>query len=198
MVAVFKEKVDVNIVLGTITVFVLLTSLPDAYSIQSGKVSKTLDQSSQQSVGNIPAKAIEIIKQFEGYRSTAYKDSAGIWTIGWGTIRMNGKRVSPGQTIDETEAEKYLMKEINHAANGVKRLVKVPLNDGQLSALISFVYNTGEGTLQKSTLLKKLNAGDCQGARNLFPIYNKDIHKRLTPGLTKRRIIEQNLFTCEK
>lgn len=183
-----------DFVLGVMGGFVLLTSLPDAYSIKAETVTKI----SQQSVGNVPGKAIELIKQFEGYRATAYKDSAGVWTIGWGTIRMDGKSIKPGQTIDETTAEKYLMEEINSAAASVEKLVKVPINEGQKAALISFVYNTGAGTLTKSTLLKKLNSGDCNSAKNLFPIYNKDINKRTTPGLTKRRIVEQNLFTCEK
>lgn len=189
-----NKSVDVNVILGVSAGFILLTSLPDAYSVKADTVEKL----HQQSIGNIPAKAIELIKESEGYRATAYKDSAGVWTIGWGTIRMDGKGIKPGQTIDETTAEKYLMEEINHAASAVKKLVKVPINEGQFTALISFVYNTGEGTLTKSTLLKKLNAGDCEGAKSLFPIYNKDINKRTTPGLTKRRIVEQNLFVCEK
>jgi GH24 family phage-related lysozyme (muramidase) len=69
--------------------------------------------------------------------------------------------------------------------------VKVPITDDQFGALVSFDFNTG--SLHKSTLLKKLNAGDYEGAANEFPKWNK-AGGQVLRGLTRRRKSEQNLF----
>lgn len=103
-------------------------------------------------------KGIEFIKGFEGYSPIAYKDSVGIWTIGWGTIIYpNGNKVKEGDTCSKEEAEQYLEYEINEKAKGVNSAIKdTPLNQGQYDALVSFTYNLGTGALKTSTLLKKL------------------------------------------
>ena len=75
----------------------------------------------------------------------------------------------------------------------VRRLVKVPLNANRFDALVSFTYNCGEGNLAKSTLLKKVNAGDHKGAAAEFHKWNKGGGKVL-PGLTRRRASESLLY----
>jgi lysozyme len=76
---------------------------------------------------------------------------------------------------------------------GVKRLVKVPLAQGQFDALVSFSFNVGLGALGSSTLLRKLNAGDYRGAAAEFPRWNKAGGK-VYEGLTRRRAAERSLF----
>ncbi len=99
---------------------------------------------------------IDLIKQFEGFRTNAYDDGAGVQTIGFGTIKYpNGIRVKAGDTCTEEEAETYLRNDVKSAVATVNKLVKdVPLTQNQFDSLVSFQYNTG--ALGKSTLLKKL------------------------------------------
>src|SRR5690606_28906419 len=123
----------------------------------------------------VSPEGIELIKHFEsclkpigGGKFEAYPDPAHGWgvpTIGWGTIQYeNGKKVQKGDVIDQARADELLKWEVNEKAAGVLRLAKVPLTRDQFGALVSFAYNVGLGNLQKSTLLKKLNAGDHAGA----------------------------------
>lgn len=146
--------------------------------------------------------AIALIKEFEGLRLESYLCTAKVWTIGYGTtLYPNGKRVKPGEKCTKAEAELYLKLAVEIFAREVKSLIKVPVTDNQLCALISFAYNVGsdidadtiaEG-LGDSTLLKKLNAGDIKGAAAEFPKWNKSGGK-VTPGLTRRRKAEMELF----
>jgi len=149
---------------------------------------------------------IDLIKEFEGLRLEAYPDprpNNPIWTIGYGTIRYpNGTPVKKGDKITQAQAEEYLRKDLENFITDVEKLLKVTLNDNQFGALVSFAYNVGsdidsdtiaEG-LGDSTLLKKLNAGDFAGALAEFPKWNKAEGKVL-PGLTRRRLAEQKLFS---
>lgn len=148
---------------------------------------------------------LKLIQHFEsclqpigGGDYRAYKDPVGIWTIGWGTISYpDGRAVRKGDVISQHEADKYLQWEIQEKSEGVRKLVKVPLNDDQFSALVSFAYNLGTGALRKSTLLRLLNAGNYSGAAGEFIKWNKGrIDGKLTElrGLTRRRMSERNLF----
>lgn len=103
------------------------------------------------------------IKQWEGLRLKAYLDAADppVWTIGYGhTSKAGPPVVKKGMTITKKEAETILRSDLSKFEAAVERLVKVPLNDSQFAALVSFTYNVGEGNLANSTLLKKLNKGD--------------------------------------
>jgi lysozyme len=135
-------------------------------------------------------RATRLIKKFEGYRANAYQDSAGVWTIGYGTTAG----VYPGQTTDREEAEQRLRQDIEVIAlNPIKMYVTAPLNADQLAALISFVYNVGPGAFANSTLLQKLNARQYDEAAQEFPRWNKAGGEVLR-GLIKRRAAEQALF----
>lgn len=133
---------------------------------------------------------VTFIKQFEGCRLAAYRDSAGVWTVGYGET---GDHVGPLTTVTSEEAEAFLAKSVRKANDCVRRFVESPLSDFQLAALTSLVFNIGCGAFRKSTLLKKLNAGDFNGASLEFPRWIKAGGKPLS-GLVKRRAAEQHLF----
>lgn len=137
---------------------------------------------------------INLIKQFEGCRLTAYQDSVGVWTIGYGwTQPVDGKPVGKGMTITQQKADDLLKQGVVQYENGVNSLVKVQLNQNQFDALVDFAYNLGVNALKGSTLLKKLNTGDYAGAANEFTKWNKAGGKELA-GLTRRREAEKSLF----
>lgn len=139
-------------------------------------------------------KGISLIKQFEGCKLTAYQDSVGVWTIGYGwTQPVDGKPIRAGMTIKQETAERLLKTGLVSYENDVSRLVKVGLTHGQFDALVSFTYNLGARSLSTSTLLRKLNAGDYAGAADEFLLWNKAGGKVLN-GLTRRREAERALF----
>ena len=138
----------------------------------------------------ISQKGVDLVKSFEGLELKAYKDSVGILTIGHGST---GPHVSVGMTISREQAESLLKKDLDHFEKGVSDLVKVKLNQNQFDALVSFSFNLGLSNLKSSTLLKKLNASDYQGAADEILRWNRAGGKVLN-GLTRRRIAERDLF----
>ena len=136
-------------------------------------------------------KGLKLIKDEEGYRAKAYKDAVGVWTIGYGTT--NPTVAFEGNEIGKVKAETYLRQDVESAEDAIRRFVKVELDQHQFDALVSFVYNVGEGAFRKSTLLKKLNSGDTLGAANEFPRWVYAKGKKLN-GLIKRRNKERALF----
>ncbi len=132
---------------------------------------------------------LAVIASYEGTRTTAYQDSVGVLTICAG----HTKYVRPGDRRTLGECEQLLKEDASEAGAAVSRLVKVDLTQDQYDALVSFTFNLGSGSLAKSTLLRKLNAGDCQGAAKEFPRWNKAGGEVLR-GLTKRRLTEQSMF----
>ena len=139
-------------------------------------------------------KGIALIKEFEGCKLTAYQDSVGVWTIGYGwTQPVGGKPIRAGMTIKQETAERLLKTGLVSYESDVCRLVKVGLTQGQFDALVSFTYNLGARSLSTSTLLRKLNAGDYAGAADEFLRWNKAGGKVLN-GLTRRREAERALF----
>lgn len=137
---------------------------------------------------------IDLIKEFEGVRLTAYRDPVGVLTIGYGHTSAAGyPDVEPGMTITAAEAESILRRDLQQYEAAVSNAVKVPLTANQFAALVSFTYNLGPGNLRSSTLLWKLNTGDYAGAAGEFPRWNKAGGKVLR-GLTRRREAERALF----
>lgn len=139
-------------------------------------------------------RGIELIKELEGCELKAYECVAGVLTIGYG---HTGKDVTEGMTITQEKAEALLKNDLKKYEEAVEKYVKVEVNQNQFDALVSFTYNVGSGSLSKSTLLKKLNAGDYTGAAEQFLVWNKatvnGVKKELE-GLTKRREKERKLF----
>lgn len=136
---------------------------------------------------------LQLVKDSEGFRSKAYQDTGGVWTVGYGTTRINGRPVIKFDTVDELYAVVLLKADVASATNTVNRLVKVPLTQNQFDALVDFVYNLGEGQFSKSTLLKKLNLKDYVGAAEEFPKWVFD-NGKVQPGLVTRRAKERSLF----
>ena len=136
---------------------------------------------------------LELVKHFEGCSLVAYKDEAGIWTIGYGHtgLQHNDGTVYKGRTITQDEADWLLRYDMHQFETRVNAFVDVPVNDNQFSALVSFDFNTG--ALDRSTLLKLLNNDDYDGAAGQFTRWVYAGGKRLR-GLLLRRQSERNLF----
>ena len=133
---------------------------------------------------------VDTIIGHEGIRLKAYPDSKGIPTIGVGTIRYpNGVRVKLGDTCTLAQALAWLTKDLSQFEKAINDDVKVPLSQPQFDALADFVYNIGAFAFHNSTLLKKLNRKDYDGAGKQFIVWVKQ------PELMRRRIRETNLFT---
>jgi lysozyme len=133
---------------------------------------------------------VALVQGYEGLRLTAYRDSVGVLTIGYG---HTGADVKQGMTITRDEAERLLRDDLHDAETAVEKAVRVPMTQGQFDALVSFVFNLGAGRLQTSTLLRKLNDRNYIGAADEFPRWNKAGGKVLA-GLTARRGAERALF----
>lgn len=142
----------------------------------------------------------ELIKHFESCRLKAYPDpgtGGEPWTIGWG----HTKGVKRGDVCTLQQADAWFEEDLEEHEGYVNQLVKVPLTQNQFDALVSFCYNVGpdidadsiaEG-LGDSTLLKKLNAGDYDGAADEFRKWTRS-GGRVMPGLIRRREMERELF----
>ena len=146
------------------------------------------------SVMKINQETIEHLKRSEGLRLRAYPDPATggePWTIGYGHTSMAGPpKVARGMVITAEQAEQILRTDVEKFATGVEALIKVPVNENQFGA---FAFNVGLGNLKKSTLLKKLNAGNYAGAADEFLKWTKAAGK-VMPGLVTRRKGERALF----
>lgn len=139
---------------------------------------------------------IDLIKSFEGLSLKPYLDPIQIPTIGYGTIKYpSGAKVTMTDSpITEAQAAEYLEFEVEEKASNIVRMVKVQLNDNEFAALASFAYNVGWPALEKSTLMKLLNAGtDKVTISDQFLRWDKAGGKQL-PGLTRRRQAERALF----
>lgn len=132
--------------------------------------------------------ATAVVSYYEGYEPTAYRDPVGIATICYGhtaTARM-------GQTLSQAECTDLLQADLGHAFNAVDKRAQAELPPPTRAALASFVYNVGEGAFARSTLLRKLNAGDLRGACNELSRWVYAGGRRLN-GLVKRRATEREL-----
>jgi lysozyme len=144
-------------------------------------------------------KGAALVKAFESCMRAvpgglqAYLDPVGVLTIGWGHTNHNGRQFNSGSVWTQAECDTEFRNDMAIFEKAVNELVAVPINQDQFDALVSFAFNVGTGNLEKSTLLKKLNAGDAAGAAQEFRRWNKAAGKVL-PGLTRRRASEALLF----
>ena len=111
--------------------------------------------------------SIDLIKYFEGLHKKdgdyiiPYRDDVGFWTIGYGHLISRDRTISqPDMRWDEWLSVMELRKDLRRTERGVYRLINVQLTDGQFGALVSFAFNLGLGSLQVSTLRKRVNAED--------------------------------------
>lgn len=143
-------------------------------------------------VRTINAAGLDIIKRNEGLRLVAYQDVAGIWTVGYGHTPA-----SPGEVIDDAEAEMLLLNDLNFASAVVSdATVGVPTTDNQFAALVSLTFNIGIGGFRQSTVLRRHLAGESRAA-DAFLMWNKahvDGQLVEVAGLTRRRDEERALY----
>ena len=143
---------------------------------------------------DISGHGYSIIRDSEGFRSTAYKDIGGVWTIGYGTIKYpDGTKVKQGDTCTQGQAELWLINDCKWVDACLDKHVKVKLNQNQFDALASFVYNVGETAFIKSTMLNLLNQAKIGLAADQFDRWIYDNGKAIN-GLVNRRAKEKQLF----
>jgi len=141
--------------------------------------------------------AAELCRRFEGFRANPYLCPAGIPTIGYGsTYYADGRKVTlQDQPITEPDARSLLMSELSHIYGpGVLRLCPgLAANPAAFNAIVDFVYNLGVGRLQTSTLRRKINSQDWEGAKEQLMLWTRGGGKVL-PGLVRRRGAEAALI----
>lgn len=139
---------------------------------------------------------VALTKASESCRLTAYLDPAGFWTIGWGR-KLLPRQGYPGLTCTQEEADTWLEHDLQTAWKAVQKLVKVPLTQGQVDALVDFTFNEGSGRLAGSSLLKCLNSSSyavaCGDLSSWVYARVNGVEVR-EPGLVKRRAAEQALW----
>ena len=121
----------------------------------------------------------------EGYSGTAYQDVAGVYTVGFG--QADG--VKKGDTTDPVRALVKLQNSLDEKAKGMVACINVPISQNEYDAYLDFTYNVGISAFCHSTLNKKLNAGDYEGACKELLKWNTAGGK-VVPGLVKRRTEE--------
>ena len=150
---------------------------------------------------NVSQDCVELVKKFEGLHKVkddglvhSYRCPAGKWTLGFGAT----KGIRSGMTCTVAEAEQRLKDDLDEHGKIVKRLVNVPLSQGQYDALVSFVFNVGGGNFKSSTALKRLNSGLYDDVPEQLQRWNKArVDGKLQPlrGLTRRRAAEAAIFS---
>jgi lysozyme len=141
--------------------------------------------------------AASLCRQFEGYKATPYLCPAGIPTVGYGsTYYSDGRKVTlQDPPMDEPTARALLMFELEHTylPSVLRNCPILATDERKCNAIVDFCYNLGTGRLQTSTLKRKINAQDWEGAKEQLKLWNKGGGKVLA-GLTKRRAAECALF----
>ncbi len=139
----------------------------------------------------IPARALALIKQFEGFSADIYICPAGYETIGYGHVVRAGEAFFEG--ITEVWAEQLLREDVRVAEAAVQRYITVPLNENQFGALVSFTFNLGAGALQRSTLRRVINRGEHGDVPHQLSRWVYAGGRKL-PGLIRRRAAEGTLY----
>jgi lysozyme len=135
---------------------------------------------------------IDFLKEVESVKLKAYLDTGGVWTNGVG---HTGPDVHEGQVVDEAQVNAWLKEDVLEAEDAVNRGVKVSLSQNQFDALVSFTFNVGVSAFLNSTLLRKLNASDYEGAKNELSRWVRD-NGKIVKGLVNRRLKEQKLYSA--
>jgi len=144
---------------------------------------------------------MNLIAGFEGFRDTAYKDIAGVWTIGFGTtVYPNGVRVKNGDTCTREQALLWKKHDIEFFERHVNRIITVPLTQRQFDAVVSLVYNIGVKAFEDGTVDDLINAGNIKEATEVWAKYNKARNPKtgkleVSQGLVNRRTAEIAYFT---
>ena len=142
----------------------------------------------EENIMAIAKSTLDFITKEEGARNKAYKDSKGLWTIGVGHLIKADEQHLINATLTDEQVEELLKSDLKWCSEAVETSVKVPLQQHQFDALYSLCFNIGETNFRKSTVVKKINANDMQGAADAILMWNKpDV-------LVNRRKRERALF----
>lgn len=137
---------------------------------------------------------LDLLKRWEGCRLKSYKDSAGIWTVGYGLTSAAGIiPVTEGLTITQAQADDYLARALVKYEQAVERAITRPMTQPQFDAMTSLCYNIGPGAFAASTVVRRFNAEDIAGAGEAFLMWTKAGGKELQ-GLVNRRHDERRMF----
>ena len=133
------------------------------------------------------AGALVLIPAYEGVEYTPYRDVAGVLTVCYG---HTGSDIQPGKLYTDAECKALLHDDLTKVRRAVDPMIKVPIDDNTRAAIYSFVYNVGPGAFSRSTMLRKLNAGDIAGACDEMKRWTFSGGKRWQ-GLINRRETEK-------
>ena len=142
----------------------------------------------EENIMAIAKSTLDFITKEEGARNKAYKDSKGLWTIGVGHLIKSDEQHLITATLTDDQVEELLRSDLKWCSEAVESSVKVPLTQAQFNALYSLCFNIGETNFRKSTVVRKLNEKDYQGAADAILMWNKP------EVLVKRRQRERALF----
>ena len=145
----------------------------------------------------ISNEGFQLIKKYEGRKTTPYRCPAGLYTVGYGHVIGNGLQLPDewNRTFSLGEIDELLRTDLARFERGVLRYCTVYLTQSQFDALVSFSFNLGLGVLQRSTLRQKILRKDGEGAAKEILRYDK-VGGRPLKGLTRRRQAEYRLFTA--
>lgn len=143
----------------------------------------------------VSKRALEAIKHHEGVRTKPYRDAIGLWTVGVGHLIGDGKTLPDAwnRTLTIGEVDEILASDLDRFERGVARMCAANLTQQRFDGLVSFAFNVGLGTLQRSSIRMKHNRGDFDGAADAFLLYTKAGGKVLQ-GLVTRRKDERALY----
>lgn len=137
------------------------------------------------------ALAVPLVQKYEGTVFSTYRDPVGIITACTG---HTGPELKMGKTYTREQCEEMLYKDLAKHADALN-CVRTPLTDGQRAAFLSFAFNVGDDAFCRSTMVRKANAGDIDGACAELSRWTYAGGKQL-PGLVRRRAAERQL--CEQ
>jgi len=142
----------------------------------------------EENIMAIAKSTLDFITKEEGARNKAYKDSKGLWTIGVGHLIKADEQHLINTTLTDSQVEDLLKSDLRWCSEAVESSVRVPLQQNQFDALYSLCFNIGETNFKKSTVVKKINDNDMQGAAEAILMWSKQ------PELLPRRKREKALF----
>ena len=142
----------------------------------------------EENIMAIAKSTLDFITKEEGARNKAYKDSKGLWTIGVGHLIKVDEQNLITATLTDEQVEDLLRSDLKWCSEAIETSVKVPLQQHQFDALYSLCFNIGGTAFKNSTVVKRINAGDINGAAAAIEMWNKpDV-------LINRRKRERALF----
>jgi GH24 family phage-related lysozyme (muramidase) len=142
--------------------------------------------------------AINLIKRSEGCSFTPYQDHIGLWTVGYGRLINDGKRLpdSYPKSFTQADVDAFLVEDVSRVDRQLNMLLTMPIKQCQYDALVSFTFNLGIGTFKSSSIYKALLKQDYVTAGKFILKYIYANHK-VSKGLQTRRELEYNLYNKE-